>query len=234
MGYWSTAIFGNDLASDVRGTYRELLEDRVPDDQALLKVQQDFAYAASDPDNRAAFWTALAATQLQLGRLDGRVRDQAIAIIDSGGDLHMWEGSDVGRRKAALTKLRGQLLGQQKRPVRVRPPKREPSPVQAGDMFMLGLADGREARFRTLGVHSYRVGDVPIVEMIDERGRPYRDGIRALVALRQEVPIRVVGRFGPPASVAMPDASCTWRALQTHAAKLLSDPEARPKRGLFH
>jgi hypothetical protein len=234
VGYWSIAIFGNDLASDVRATYRELLEDGIPDDQALLKVEQEFAYAADDPDNRAAFWTALAATQMRLGRLDSRVRDQTIAVIDSGGDLHMWEGSDVSRRKAALTKLRDQLLGPQKRPVRVRPPKREPSPVQAGDIFMLGLADGREARFRTLGVHSYRVGDVPIVEMIDEGGRPYRDGIRALVALRQDVPIRVVGHYGPPQKVAMPDVSCSWRALQFHAAKLLSDPDARPKRGLFH
>jgi len=76
VGYWSTAIFGNDLASDVRGTYRELLEDRVPDDQALLKVQQEFAHAASDPDNRVGFgprwqlpkcslgaWTAESATK---------------------------------------------------------------------------------------------------------------------------------------------------------------------------
>lgn len=30
MGYWSTAMFGNDLASDVRGSYREVLEDGIP------------------------------------------------------------------------------------------------------------------------------------------------------------------------------------------------------------
>ena len=233
MGYWSTAIFGNDLASDVRSTYRELLEDGVPDGEALRKVEQEFAYAANDPDNRAAFWTALAATQMQLGRLDDRVRDQTIAVIDAGGDLHMWEGSDASRRKAVFAKLRGQLLGPQKRPVRVRPEKKVLSPVRAGDIFMLGLEDGREARFRTLAVHGYRVGDVPIVEMVDERDRPYRDGVRQLVAFKQDVPIRVVGRFNPPPSVSMPDVSCTWKALQFHAAKLLADPEARPKRGLF-
>ena len=234
MGYSSTAIFGNDLASDVRATYRELLEDGVSDEEALLKVEKEFSHASNDPDNRAAFWTALAATQVRLGRLDGRVRDQTIAVIDSGGDLHMWESTDAARRKAVLAKLRSQLLGPQKRPIRVRPPKRELSPVQAGETFVLGLQDGREARFRTLAVHSYRVGDVPIVEMVDERGRPYRDGVRALVAFKQDVPIRVIGRFRAPSKVAMPDVSCTWRALQLHAAKLLSDPEAKPKRGLFH
>ena len=234
MGYSSTAIFGSDLASDVRATYRELLEDGVSAEEALLKVEKEFSYASNDPDNRAAFWTALAATQMQLGRLDDRVRDQTIAVIDSGGDLHMWESTDAARRKAVFAKLRSQLLGPQKRPIPIRPPKRELSPVQAGETFVLGLQDGREARFRTLAVHSYRVGEVPIVEMVDERGRPYRDGVRALVAVNQNVPIRVIGRFRAPSKVAMPDVSCTWRALQLHAAKLLSDPEAKPKRGLFH
>ena len=233
MGYWSTAIFGNDLAADVRDTYRELLEDGVPDTDALQKVEQEFAHAANDPDNRAAFWSALASTQMRLGRLDDRVRDQTIAIIDAGGDLHMWESTDAARRKAVLAKLRSQLSGPQKKAVKVLRPKKETSPVQVGEIFMLGLGDGREARFRTLSVKSYRVGDVPIVEMVDERDRRYRDGLRALVALKQDVPIRVVGRFRPPANVAMPDVSCSWRALQMHAAQLLSDPEARPKRRLF-
>ncbi len=113
VGYSSTAIFGNDLASDVRATYRELLEDGVSAEEALLKVEEEFSYASNDPDNRAAFWTALAATQMQLGRLDDRVRDQTIAVIDSGGDLHMWESTDAARRKAVFAKLRSQLLGPQ-------------------------------------------------------------------------------------------------------------------------
>jgi hypothetical protein len=232
VGYWSTAIFGNDLSSDVRSTYRELIEDGVPADEALRKVMQEFQHASRDPDNRAAFWTALAATQMQLGRLDDRIRDETIAILDAGGDLHMWEGKEAARRQAAFGKLRAQLLGPQKQPVRVRPPRKEPSPVQAGDIFLLRLEDGREARFRTLDVKSYRIADVPIVEMIDERGRPYRDGLRAIVAVKEDPPVRVVGQtaHGP---VDMPGTSCGWRALRLHAAKLLSDPDARPRRGLF-
>ena len=119
MGYSSTAIFGNDLASDVRATYRELLEDGVSDEEALLKVEKEFSHASNDPDNRAAFWTALAATQVRLGRLDGRVvalggvvedvadlialdRDGDIrvhrlrAIAEHAGDLGMaWAADDV-------------------------------------------------------------------------------------------------------------------------------------------
>jgi hypothetical protein len=234
VGYSSTAIFGNDLASDVRATYRELLEDGVSAEEALRRVEKEFSYALNDPDNRAAFWTALAATQMQLGRLDDRVRDQTIAVIDSGGDLHMWESTDAARRQAVFAKLRSQLLGSQKRPTRIRAPKRERSPVQAGEAFVLGLQDGREATFRTLAVYDYRVGEAPIVQMVDERSRPYRDGIRAIVAYKEDVPLRMIGRFKTPAKVAVPDVWCSWRALQLHAAKLLSDPDAKPKRGLFH
>jgi hypothetical protein len=145
----------------------------------------------------------------------------------------MWESTDATRRQAVFAKLRSQLLGPQKRPTRVRPPKKELSPVQAGESFVLGLQDGREATFRTLAVFDYRIGEEPIVQMVDERGRPYKDGVRAIVAFKEDVPIRVIGRFRAPRKVAMPDVSCSWRALQLHAAQLLSDPDAKPKRGLF-
>ena len=60
MGYWSTAVFGSDLASDVRATFWELIEDGLSEEEAREKVNKEFAYAAADPDNRAAFWTARA------------------------------------------------------------------------------------------------------------------------------------------------------------------------------
>ena len=105
--------------------------------EALQKILTDFAYAASDPDNQASFWTGLAATQMQVGRLDDSVRDRAIAVIDMGADLHMWDSKDASRRKAVLEKFRGKLLGHHRRPVKLRRPTREPSPVQAGDIFLL-------------------------------------------------------------------------------------------------
>jgi hypothetical protein len=95
MGTWGTGVFDNDLASDVRGEYRELLEDGTADAAATQEVLRSFAHAADDPDNGACFWTGLAATQMQLGRLDPTVRDRAVAVIDAGGDP-----SHVGRSQA--------------------------------------------------------------------------------------------------------------------------------------
>ncbi len=95
MGSWSTGVFGNDLASDVRGEYRQLLEDGTPDPEALQRVLRSFAHDVDDPDNGTCFWTGLAAAQMELGRLDPVVRDRTVALIDAGGDLHMWDATGL-------------------------------------------------------------------------------------------------------------------------------------------
>ncbi len=257
MGSWGTGVFGNDLASDVRGEYRELLEDGLADAEALQKVLRSFAHAVDDPDNGTCFWTGLAAAQMELGRLDPAVRDRAVAVIDAGGDLHMWDDAgSANKRKAVLATLRAKLLGPQKAAaVKVRPPHRVPSPVQAGDVFLLTLQDGRKARLRTLAVKSHRLGDIPTVEMIDERGRPYRlfqltddprmtawtmeqlaqwdvfDGRIKDVPTAEE--IQVIARETPPNVAPRVMTSLGWRTLRLECARLLDEPNARPKGGLF-
>ena len=256
MGTWGTGTFDSDLASDVRGEYRELLEDGIADADATDKVLRSFAHAVDDPDNGACFWTGLAAAQMQVGRLDPAVRDRAVAVIDAGGDLHMWDDPELAKkRRAALAKLRGQLLGPQKAPIKLRRPHRVPCPVQAGDVFLLTLADGRKARLRTLAVKSFRLGDIPTVQMIDDRGRPYRlyqltDDPRmtawTMTQLAQwdvfdgrvrDVPtaedIQLVARETPPRVVPQTTNALGWRVLQKECARLLDEPNARPKGGVF-
>jgi hypothetical protein len=251
MGSWSTGVFGNDLASDVRGEYRELLEDGTPDAEALQEVLRSFATDVDDRDNGTCFWTGLAATQMELGRLDAAVRDRTIALIDAGGDLHVWDETGLAnKRKAVLAKLRGRLLGPQKAAVKVRPPLRVLSPVQAGDVFLLALDDGRSARLRTLAVESSRRGDSPTVELIDDRGRPYRlfeltDDPRMTAWTRtqlaqwhvfdgriEHVPsagdTQVIARETPPIAPPKVTHSLGWRVLRLECARLLDEPNARP------
>jgi hypothetical protein len=256
MGSWSTGVFGNDLASDVRGEYRELIEDGTPDAEALQKVLGGFAQDVDDPDNGTCFWTGLAAAQMELGRLDPVVRDRTVAVIDARGDVHMWDETGfANKRRAVLLKLRGRLIGPQKAAVRVRPPLRVPCPVQAGDVFLLTLEDGRKARLRVLAVKSHRLRDIPTVEMIDDRGRPYRlfqltDDPRmtawTMTQLAQwevfdgrmkDVPsahdIQVIARQTPPKVTPTVTHSLGWRVLRRECARLLDEPNARPKRGLL-
>jgi hypothetical protein len=255
MGSWSTGVFGNDLASDVRGEYRALLEDGAPDAEAIQKVLRRFADDLDDPDNATCFWTGLAAAQMALGRLDPEVRDRTIAAIDAGGDLHTWDETGFANtRRAVLAKLRGRLLGPQKAPVKVRLPRRVPCPVKAGDIFLLALEDGRKARLRTLAVKSHRHGDIPTVELIDDRSRPFHlfqqtDDPRLTAWTRtqlaqwevvdgrhKDVPtedeIQVIARETPPKVAPEVPHSLGWRALRSECARLLDEPNARPKRGL--
>ncbi len=252
MGSWSTGVFGNDLASDVRGEYRQLLEDGSPDAEALQVVLRSFAHEVDDPDNGTCFWTGIAAAQMELGRLDPDVRDRTVALIDAGGDLRMWDDTGLAnKRRTVLAKLRDGLLGPQKTAVKVRPRRRIPCPVQAGEVFLLSLEDGRKARLRTLAVMSNRLGDFPTVEMIDERGRPYTqyygsDDIRAKVpnkdsqarwqiveGLRKRVPstdeIQVVSQETPPKLPPDVTNSMGWRGLRVECSRLLDEPNARPK-----
>jgi hypothetical protein len=256
MGSWSTGVFGNDLSSGVREEYRALLEDGTTDAEALQKVLRSFDHAVDDPDNGTCFWTGLAAAQMELGRLDSAVRDRTVAVIDAGGDLHMWDDTGFANtRRAVLAKLRGRLLGPQKAAVKVRPPRRVPCPVQAGDVFLLSLDDGRKVRLRTLAVWSHRLGDFPTVQMIDDRGRPYRlyeltDDPRMTAWTRtqmaqwevvdgriKDVPsaddIQVIARQTPPKVVPKATHSLGWRVLRMECARLLDEPNARPKRGLL-
>jgi hypothetical protein len=69
MGAWGPGIFSDDTAADIRGDYRELLEDQVPDSEAMRRVIE--AYRHLDADEEHILWLALAAAQFQLGRLDG-------------------------------------------------------------------------------------------------------------------------------------------------------------------
>src|SRR6516162_9111371 len=117
MGTWSTAIFGDDDACDVRDAYRELLADGSSGPAATNQLLRDWRECIDDEDDGPVFWLALAATQWDCGRLEKRVKGRALKIIDDGSSLAGWsEGDDprmLKKRQAALAKLRDQLQSPQ-------------------------------------------------------------------------------------------------------------------------
>ncbi len=247
MGAWGTAIFSNDTAADIRGDFRELLEDGVTPDRATQRLIEKGSDSVNDPDDGPSFWTGLAAAQMALGVLQPQVRDRAVLLIESGGDLHLWTDPKLAaKRRAVLDHLRTQLLGPQKSPVKVRRPKRVPSPVNVGDVFLLMLDDGQRARFRVLSMNEHRMGDFPIVELIDAKGRPFRlyynnpalmfkrepwaryHVISRLKALPPHSEIEVVGKAKPDRT-ANPPTYISWQNLKADAQRLFKEPEAQPK-----
>jgi len=164
MGSWGPALFSDDLACDVRDLYREMIEDGVADEDATRQVVERFAEITDDPDEGPVFWLALAATQSKVGRLTPELRDRALAIIDEGRGLHLWEDDAklLQRRKAALAKVRDQLAGPQPARRKLRPPARHVTDLEPGDVLGYRTRD-TWALFRVARVSESRVAVAPVL-----------------------------------------------------------------------
>ncbi|HET8542279.1 MAG TPA: hypothetical protein VFL83_20560, partial [Anaeromyxobacter sp.] len=115
MGTWGVALYSDDGARDARDAFRDLVGDGVESSAATDRLVRDWGELVDDPDSGPPFWLALADTQWRLGRLEDRVRERAIAVIDDGRDLERWRDRprDLKKRAALLAKLREQLLSAQ-------------------------------------------------------------------------------------------------------------------------
>src|SRR5579872_1092111 len=111
MGVWGTAIFSDDNASDIREEYRTLLGDGINGPEATDRLIKQWQPSISrDPDLEAVFWLALAVTQWKCGRLEDRVKREAIRVITDGSAMAPWRGGrDEAKRRRVLEDTRHQL-----------------------------------------------------------------------------------------------------------------------------
>jgi len=185
---WGTGLFADDEACDVRDHYRQLLEDGVEDREATRLTVEAFREYLEESGGVAV--VAFAVTQSKLGRLDPDLRDRALAVLDRGADLEMWEQDNpklLPKRRATLEKARAQLLGPQPIRRRVRPPKRISSGLAAGDVLAIDLPL-RVALLRVVRVRSHRLGETPVLEELDFEGTevPSLDALERLGPRVQE------------------------------------------------
>jgi hypothetical protein len=172
MGVIGTGIFDNDEALDVRDEYRERIEDGVEDAEATRSTLAKFRSYFDDPESGPVCILALAVTQSKIGRLDPDIRSRALAAIESGADLAVWEREDpksLPKRRAALEKVRAQLVGSQPARKRLRPRRKKICGLVAGDGLALTTPSGL-ALLRVVRVKDYRVGEDPILEELQFRG----------------------------------------------------------------
>jgi hypothetical protein len=180
---WGSDLFSDDLACDIRDHYRQLLEDGIEDGAATRLTLEKFqAYLEGSEE---IVLVAFAVTQSKLGRLDSDIRDRALAVLDGGADLEVWERENpklLPKRRAALEKARLQLTAPQPPRRRLRPPKRISSGLTAGDVLALALP-GRLALLRVVRIRSHRLGETPVLEELDFKGTdaPQREILEGLV-----------------------------------------------------
>jgi hypothetical protein len=188
MGAWGPAVFSEDTACDIRSEYRELLEDQVPDDEATRRVVA--AYGRLGDDEEHVLWIALAAAQSRLGRLEDEVRDRALAVIDEGRGLELWEeagASALAKRKQALAALRDQLVGPQPARKPVRRPYRHVTDLEPGVVLSCPLEAGDLALVVVRTIHEHRVNVAPVLSPLRWRGTQVPDDLRPLEVLSTQM-----------------------------------------------
>jgi hypothetical protein len=211
MGTWGLALYSDDTACDIRDAYRDLLGDGHEGAAATDALLAEYREALEDPDEASVFWLALADTQWRVGRLEPRVLDRALTVIDAGLDLRRWDEAPRDREKRAklLDELRAKLTSKAPAPKRI--PKRfdAKNDWERGEVVSYELRSGRLMLFRVVG-HEEDVirmtpgtplapGDVianrgcqtPHVELLDWTGAP---GAHPSLDELQHVEVRRTGR----------------------------------------
>lgn len=171
MGAWGVALFSDDLASDVRDGFRDLIGDGLSVSAAVAKLLEEYASELDEDDEIPVFWLALAAAQWKLGRLEERTKREAFQVIESGSDLERWDDpKDRTKRQAVLEKLRLQLVSPPPPAKRVPRTVRSASDWAVGEVVALQLASGDWTLLRTIGHHADKGGRSAVCELLDWRG----------------------------------------------------------------
>ena len=138
MGSWGAKLYQDDVAEDVRSQFKDLLHRGKTTEEITKQMIDEYSDEILDPDDGPIFWFALADTQWNLGRLMPDVREQALDLLDKGGDLARWRDEDLKLavvRENALKELQQKLNSPQ-------PPEKKISPYrlysckwEIGDVF---------------------------------------------------------------------------------------------------
>lgn len=138
MSAWSTKIFGNDLAQDLKSDFVEMLGvgmDIGEIEEYLLNE------APEDSDELAcSFWTSLAALEWDYGILNSKVKEKAKNIIKNNSDDELFLNvNDKKKRRIELENLYNKLDTVNPNIKKIRPAFIYRTPWNVGDIFALEI-----------------------------------------------------------------------------------------------
>lgn len=118
MGRWNVSINGNDTAQDLKSEYQAAFFYNDVE-TALIKIEsylRQEGFDESDEEEWCNYYYSLADYMWKQGVLTDAVREQAIAMIDSGFGLECWMDAGtkmIEKRKRVLAEFREKLLSPQ-------------------------------------------------------------------------------------------------------------------------
>jgi len=187
MGVSGITIFADDLACDIRRSFRDAIGNGLTAEQATSALCKEYESSVEDEEECTVFWLALAATQHKLGHVDKAVIAKALDVIKSGSDLLRWEDEGekfVAARSNELEKL-AKILNSAPPPPR-KIPKRHlcTFEFQPGDIFSYRLLSGNSIVARVLD-HRHdkggQYGEINICDWVGSEIPPLED----LIAMPQ-------------------------------------------------
>lgn len=170
MGTWSTAIFSDDLASDIKSEFRNKIGFGKTSIEATEELLKDYSEEIKDKDESSAFWLSLASTQWNLGRLLENVKGKALEIIENGQDLEKWKDDvkDFKKRKSVLSKLKDQLLSERPKQKKVGKPLIRETKLDKGDLIAYQLKNDKFIILKIIKIRNDQNGDsYPLIETLN-------------------------------------------------------------------
>lgn len=120
MGTWGAKLYENDTALDIKDRFADLQKGKTVQ-QITNELIDEHSCELDDASCAPIFWFAMADTQWNLGRLLPEVKEQALAWLDKGGDLAVWQEENpklAVTREKVLRELKQKLNSPQ-------PPKKK-------------------------------------------------------------------------------------------------------------
>ena len=186
MGAWGTGIFADDNAADLRDDYRKLIGDGVTGPQATDRLIAQWA-PQGDPDVGPVFWLALALTQWNCGRLEERIKAEALRVIEDGSAIRPWAGGpDERKRQAVLEAAQRKLRSPQPAQRSIKKQVLATCDWERGDLIAYRLKTGDYVVLRMLDQRTDQGGAYPVCELLDWRGPKIpAEGLPDTIAVRE-------------------------------------------------
>ena len=134
MGKWGTKLYDNDVAYDVKGIYRDMLAVG-REEEEIIELLTDYY---SEPDDLIILWPALADTQWKYGRLQEKVKVNALECIDI--EIKQLKDDTYSRqRRKELLKIKEKLNSPQPEMKKISKLRCWKSPFKKGDLLLFKI-----------------------------------------------------------------------------------------------
>jgi hypothetical protein len=114
MGAWGYSLYADDTTCEVRDKYIDNLQRGQSDAEAVRSILSNYRGLLGNRQVACLVYFALADTQWRYGRLDSKIRQRALKLIEQGGDAAEFDGRKAGAaRMKHLLSLKRRLVSRQ-------------------------------------------------------------------------------------------------------------------------